>query len=76
MTWASEALTAIRKIILIEERIAALAEQVKSLADSYVDVDRRLVRIEAKFEIIEHLAATRGKRAVLPGRRKAAKKSP
>ena len=76
MTWAGEALAAIRKIILIEERIGALAEQIKSLADRSVEFDRRLVRIEAKFEIIEHLAAARGKGAALPRRRKASKSLP
>ena len=56
MTWAGEALAAIRKIVLIEERIGSLTEQVKVLADSYVELDRRLLKMEAKFELLESLS--------------------
>ena len=56
MTWAGEALAAIRKIVLIEERIGGLTEQVKVLADSYVELDRRLLKMEAKFELLERLS--------------------
>lgn len=56
MTWAGEALAAIRKIVLIEERIGGLTEQVKVLADSYVELDRRLLKMEAKFELLENLS--------------------
>jgi hypothetical protein len=65
VSWALEAVAAIRKIILIEDRIERLTEQVKLLADSYRDLDRRLVRIEAKFELIEK-TATRIPRRRLP----------
>ncbi len=61
MTWARDAVSAIRKIVLIEDRMEALTVQVKHLADGYTDVDRRLVRLEAKFELMEKMAA--------PGRR-------
>lgn len=63
MTWAGDALAAIRKIVLIEERIGRLSEQVKVLADSYVELDRRLLKMEAKFELLESLS---GQRKVLP----------
>ena len=63
MTWAGEALAAIRKIVLIEERIGRLSEQVRVLADSYVELDRRLLKMEAKFELLESLS---GQRKVLP----------
>lgn len=56
MTWAGEALAAIRKIVLIEERIGSLTDQVKVLADSYVELDRRLLKMEAKFELLETLS--------------------
>jgi hypothetical protein len=65
VSWAREAVAAIRKIILIEERIESLTEQVKLLADSYRDLDRRLLRIEAKFELIEKVA-TSAPRRMLP----------
>lgn len=41
----------------------ALTAQVKHLADGYTDVDRRLVRLEAKFDLMEKMAA-RGRRAL------------
>jgi hypothetical protein len=56
VTWAGEALAAIRKIVLIEERIGSLTDQVKALADSYVELDRRLLKMEAKFELLETLS--------------------
>jgi len=65
VSWAREAVAAIRKIILIEDRIEVLTEQVKLLADCYRDLDRRLVRIEAKFDLLEKVA-TSGPRRMLP----------
>lgn len=59
MSWARDAVTALRKMILIEDRIAQLSGQVKQLAELYGDVDRRLVRLEAKFELIERLGGAR-----------------
>jgi len=56
VSWAREAVAAIRKIVLIEDRIDRLTEQVKLLADAYHHLDRRLLRIEAKFELIEKMA--------------------
>jgi len=56
VTWAGEALAAIRKIMLIEERIGGLSERVKVLTDSYVELDRRLLKMEAKFELLETLS--------------------
>lgn len=61
MTWAGDTLAAIRKIILIEERIGGLTEQVKVLADSYVELDRRLLKMEAKFELLESLSGRQRK---------------
>jgi hypothetical protein len=71
VTWAGEALAAIRKIVLIEERVNALGEQVKRLADAYLELDRRLLRIEAKFELIERISAGQRK---APSARSAQKK--
>lgn len=59
MSWASEALAAIRKIVLIEDRINTLGENVKALADSYLELDRRLLRLESKFELIERVGVSR-----------------
>ena len=62
MTWAGDALAAIRKIVLIEDRINDLTEHVKALADSYSELDRRLLRMEAKFELIERMGSSSTKR--------------
>lgn len=64
MSWAGEAVATIRKMVLIEDRMNGLTEQVRKLAESYNELDRRLLRVEAKFEIIEHLGSSR--RQALP----------
>ncbi|MHB8501890.1 MAG: hypothetical protein ACYDCG_02560 [Candidatus Acidiferrales bacterium] len=60
MSWAGEAVAAIRKMVLIEERMNGLTEQVRRLAESYNELDRRLLRVEAKFELIEKPGWARG----------------
>ena len=57
MSWALESLAAIKRIILLEDRIKTLTEQSKTLLDTCQDLDRRLIRVEAKFELLEHMAA-------------------
>jgi hypothetical protein len=59
MSWASEAVGAIRKIVLIEDRVERVANQVNQLAETCQNLDRRVVRLEAKFELIEKVATTR-----------------
>ncbi len=59
MIWAGEAVAAIRKMVLIEDRVDRLTDQVKLIAESCQEMDRRLVRLEAKFELIEKVAVTR-----------------
>jgi len=66
VSWARDAVSAIRKIVLIEERMETLTTQVRHLADGYSDMDRRLVRLEAKFDLIEKMAAPA--RRALPAR--------
>jgi hypothetical protein len=68
LSWARDALSALRKIVLIEDRVAQLTDQVKTLAESYADIDRRLIKLEAKFELIEKVAASRP-RARLPNQK-------
>jgi phage shock protein A len=65
VSWANDAYAAIRKIVRIEDRMEALSSQVKELAESYEDVDKRLIRLEAKFELLERMAAPSSRR-VLP----------
>lgn len=48
----------------VEERVTQLTDQVKALADAYADIDRRLLKLEAKFELIEKVTASRPRRAL------------
>jgi hypothetical protein len=63
VSWARDAVSAIRNIVLIENRMEVLTVQVKHLADGYTDLDRRMVRLEAKFDLIETMAVL-GRRAL------------
>jgi len=64
MSWAAEAYAAIRKIVLLEDRMENLAKDVDGLASAFADLDRRLIRLEAKFELLERMASP--SRPVLP----------
>ena len=59
MSWALESLAAIKRIILLEDRIKTISEQSERLMDTCRDLDRRLIRLEAKFELLERMAAPR-----------------
>jgi hypothetical protein len=59
VSWAREAVGAIRKIVLIEDRVERMANQVNQLAEICLELDRRVVRLEAKFDLIEKMAAGR-----------------
>jgi hypothetical protein len=59
VSWALESLAAIKRIILLEDRIKSLSEQSERLVDTCRDLDRRLIRLEAKFELLERLAPPR-----------------
>ena len=64
MSWGTEVLAGIRKIVLMEHRMDTLTEQVKQIALSCQDLDRRLVRMEAKFELLERMAAPTARRSL------------
>jgi hypothetical protein len=57
MSWATDAYAAIRKIVLLEDRMEALTTRVDGLATSFGELDRRLIRMEAKFELLERMAS-------------------
>ena len=59
MSWALDSLAAIKRIILLEDRIKNLTEQSQRLMDTCQDLDRRLNRLEAKFELLERMAVPR-----------------
>lgn len=64
MSWARDALAALKRIILLEERITNLTTQSKQLMDTCTDLDRRLLRLEAKFELLERMAAPAARRSL------------
>jgi len=59
VSWTRDAFIAIKRIIMLEERIIALSNQSHELMEACKDLDRRLVRIEAKFELLERMASPR-----------------
>jgi phage shock protein A len=62
VSWARDAVDALRKIVLVEERVTQLSEQVKSLATKCEDMNQRLARLEGKFELLEQMSGARRKR--------------
>ena len=58
MSWPREAFEALRQIVLIDERIKRLTDSVKELATTSKDMDTRLHRLEAKFELLERMASS------------------
>ena len=67
MSWPRDAFEALRQIVLVEHRVNTLTDSVKQLATTCQDLDRRLARVEAKFELLERVA--------VPSRRSLPKKS-
>ena len=66
MSWATEAFNALKKIILLEERVSHLSDRMGVLGRLLTDMDRRLIRLEAKLDIYESLARQRKSRRRLP----------
>ena len=56
MSWAAQALQALKKIITLEERITVMVDDVKTLSAIIRDMDKRLLKLETKIEIYESLA--------------------
>jgi hypothetical protein len=57
MSWARDALAALKKVILMEDRVTTLADDVKALAAGYRDLVERVARIEGKLEAYERMAS-------------------
>lgn len=57
MSWPRDAFEALRQIVLIENRITTMTDTVKDLALACQEMDHRLIRLEAKFELLERMAA-------------------
>jgi hypothetical protein len=52
MSTLSDALAAIKSIILIEERLQSQGAKQEKLSEQIVDLDRRLVRIETTLDLL------------------------
>ncbi|GEM_PF-1600766 len=65
MSWPREAFEALRQIVLIDDHVNNLTNQVKELAHTCKDLDSRLNRLEAKFELLERMAAPAPRRREL-----------
>jgi hypothetical protein len=50
------------KMVTFEERLAAMNDRLLRVTERYEDVSERLARLEGKFELLEHMGATRRKR--------------
>jgi len=59
VSWPRDAFEALRQIVLIDHRINGLTDRVSQLALACQDLDRRLTRLEAKFELLERMAPPR-----------------
>ena len=51
MSWMTDVLHALKKIILIEEE-SVMTEDIVKLTDKMVDIDRRLLKLETKLEVL------------------------
>jgi hypothetical protein len=57
VSWPREAFEALRQIVLIDHRVNELTDRVKAIALTCEELDRRTTRLEAKFELLERVAA-------------------
>lgn len=62
MSLARDAIAALRKIVFMDERLSQLSDRMQSLANAYEDMNRRLARLEGKFELLESMGMSRRKR--------------
>jgi len=56
MSWASDAIAALRKILVLEERVVTLSGDLKDMATLITDLDKRLLKLETKWEVYEKLS--------------------
>jgi hypothetical protein len=62
MSWARDALAALKKVILMEDRMTMLTGEVKLLAAGDRDLAERVARIEGKLEAYERMASAAAQR--------------
>jgi hypothetical protein len=66
MSWATEAFAALKKIILLEDRVSRLADHVDGIGRLMTEMDRRLIRLETKIDVYESAGRRRKPPKTLP----------
>ncbi len=66
MSWAAEAFAALKKMILLEDRVSRLADRVDGIGRLMTEMDRRLIRLETKIEVYESVSRHRKPPKTLP----------
>ncbi len=59
MSFATDALNALKDVVMMNERIERLTSAVEKLDASNRDLERRLVRVEVFLELLEKAASRR-----------------
>ena len=68
MSGIGDALKAIKKAILLEERISNQSKKLEQLADSVVEMDKRLTMLEGRMDGFFAAASAFGSRARRPSK--------
>ena len=58
MGWASEIFGLVKDVVTLTERQESLGRTVEKLTDGLSEVDKRVVRLEARLDTIMDIAAT------------------
>ena len=66
MSWAAEAFAALKKMILLEDRVSRLADRVDGIGRLMTEMDRRLIRLETKVDVYESVSRRRKRPKALP----------
>ncbi|HWK46209.1 MAG TPA: hypothetical protein VNT30_15920 [Stellaceae bacterium] len=66
MSTLSDALGAIKAIILIEERVKSQTTKLEKLSEAMIDLDRRLVRVETTLDLVLHRGPSLDNPPMLP----------
>jgi len=64
MSTVRDAINAIRQTLLLSEKVQRVAEGVSQLTGTITDHERRLIRLEAKWETAIELAAIQHQRRI------------
>ena len=54
---SSPVLSSVRKMVLLKDPVESLIDEVRKLTASQVELDRRLIRLQGRFELLERMAA-------------------